>query len=280
MATTFEYSIIRVEPDSSRGERVNVGVVVFNRGNLDVRVVETRKATAIASKDWDGYIRDFSENLTTLYASQDEPKALVSLVETFSRQVKLTELGWFIAKSAQEYETEVKRIIFSLVKKPAPLRYQRHETSIATAIAAEFKQANILSVQGEGLESGKVVRNYSVDADVSLVADFALKNGCLHFATTLDLTSASPHIGSAASKAVTMDLAVRANHDAKTYGVYAVAPSRKLEVKEHISLLGDYSSDVYNWYEPSDRERFKRAFFDAYSSNFPTEIERRAIYNN
>ena len=273
METTFEYSLIRVEPDSRRGERVNVGVVIFNGVNLDIRVVETRKATAIASQNWDAYIHVFASNLKELFQDGATASDLVKIVELLGRQVILTKTGWFHAKTGEEYEGHVKRIIESLVARPKAVRRSR-ETSIATEIAASFKSAEILSAYGEPLESGKVVRNFTVDEGAGLIADFALQNGFLHLATTVNLTSANPHIGSSASKAITMDMAKRANNQAKTYCVYAVAPSRKPEVREHISLLGDYSDDIFNWVEPDEKRRFKKVFFEAYMSNFPTAMDR------
>ena len=276
MGTTFEYSVVRIEPDVRRGERVNVGVVVFNGQDLDIRIIDTRKAAAISSssQNWDAYVQVFASNLKELFSAGRSASDLVEMVEALGRQVNLTKTGWFNAKDIEEYEWHVKRIVESLIARPKVARRAR-ETSIASEIASVFKSAEILSAPHESLENGKVIRNFTVDEGAGLVADFALQNGFLHLATTVNLTSTNPHIGSSASKAITMDMARRANALAKAYCVYAVAPSRKAEVREHISLLGDYSDAIFNWHEPDENRKFKQVFYDAYNSNHPTGIEQR-----
>ncbi|MEO0669118.1 MAG: DUF3037 domain-containing protein [Pseudomonadota bacterium] len=278
MATTYKYSLIRVIPDQRRGEQVNVGIVVFGGEELDIRVLETRKAAAISSRDWDAQVKKFSSVLSEVHESEREVSGLIELISVLETQINLTEPGWFEARDARAYEAQIKRIITDLVKKPA-LERRRSESSIASKIAVDFKKANILSSHGEALNSGRVVRDYVVDDNSGLVAEFALQNGRLHLATTLSLTASQPHIGTAASKAVTMDKAKRANSDTKAYCVYSVAPTRAGEVKEHISLLGDYSDGIFNWNIREQRDGFKKLFFDAFSSNHPTEVEQRARPN-
>ncbi len=268
MATTFDYSIIRVEPDPRRGERVNVGVVVFKNGELDIRVVETKKAAAIASRDWDNHIQQFSSFLRENASLAEGPKELVQLMGALGSQISLTNTGWFDARGDDAYEKEVSRIITTLIKRQAQPRRPR-DSGIASKIAAEFKTAQILAAKGEDIKSGNVVRNYVVDEGAGLKADFALKNGCLHLAETVDLTTAHPHFGTAAGAAVTLDKARKLNNGAKAYGVYAVAESRRAEVKEHLSILGDYSDDIFNWNDRDERQRFTRVFYDAYNSNHP-----------
>jgi hypothetical protein len=268
MTNTYKYSLIRVEPDNRRGERVNVGIVVFADSGLDIRVVETRKAIAIASKNWDAHMTMFASSLQDIYEVEADPKKLLTLLGGLDRQISLTDQGWFEATDSTAYETQVKKIIDTLVRRPRSPR-KRNETSISSEIAASFRSADILSSQGETLESGKVVRNYVIDQEAGLDADFALQNGALHLATTISLTASNPHFGSAASKAITMDKAKKLDSITKAYCVYAVAPSRKSEVSEHISILGDYADDIFNWHERSEQEKFKRVFYDAYNSNFP-----------
>ncbi|MEL6684935.1 MAG: DUF3037 domain-containing protein [Pseudomonadota bacterium] len=275
MANMFKYSIIRAEPDMRRGERVNVGIAIENGDSLDVRVIDTRKATTIASKDWDAHIQLFSDTLRDFYGAECDLESVSKLIGDLDRQLGLTATGWFEAANPDAYEAQVSQVVAALVARPKAVRKSR-ETSLATEVANSFKSADILSVHGEPLESGKVVRNYVVDPDANLVADFALKNGSLHFATTLSLTASNPHIGTSASKAITMDKARRITNSARAYCVYAVAPSREPELREHISLLKDYSDAIFNWRDPDEQLSFKRLFFDAYSSNFPTEIETRA----
>lgn len=274
MEHTFDFSLIIVEPDARRGERVNVGLVVFKPEGLDVRIVESRKVSFIDSMNWDSFLRSFEANLADAFGRTRSVSEVRDVAAALGRKARLSEPGWFSARNSDEYEDNVKRIIERLISRPKKPR-RISDTSVATQIAASFKSAEILANPGDSLSSGRVIRNFSVDESAGLIADFALKNGSLHVATTVNLTTTNPHIGTSASKAITMDKAKRTLDSAKAYCVYAVAPSRSTEVREHISLLRDYADDVFNWLEPDDQKRFKHLFFDAYRSNFPSALEKR-----
>jgi hypothetical protein len=56
MAHTFEYAILTAVPDQWRGERVNIGVVVFLDDRLDIRFSDFSKVAAIAGGgNWGEY---------------------------------------------------------------------------------------------------------------------------------------------------------------------------------------------------------------------------------
>lgn len=49
MATSFEFRVIRFEPDAQRGERVNIGLLVSDGKRLQVHLIKTwNKALALA----------------------------------------------------------------------------------------------------------------------------------------------------------------------------------------------------------------------------------------
>ena len=273
MECTYDYSLIVVEPDARRGERVNVGILVFRPDGLDVRILETRKAAFIASSNWDAYLRSFQANLSETFHETRSVERVREAASILSPQARLSEPGWFQARDADEYEANIKRIVTTLVARPKRSR-KVHESTVASEIAASFKKADILGSPGEDLKSGRVIRNVDVDEGTGLYADFALQNGSLHIATTISFTTTNPHLGTSASKAVTMDRAKKTLGNTKAYCVYAVAPSRATEVREHVSLLKDYADGVFNWLDPEEQTGFKRLFLDAYRSNFPTGLER------
>ena len=84
----------------------------------------------------------------------------------------------------------------------------------------------------------------------------------------LDLRASHPQLAQAALKAVVLDRA-GAVHNGPVHkiGVYASAPARLAEVREHVALLGRYADDVVNWEDASDRRSLKKMFFDAYNSH-------------
>lgn len=268
MTNIFKYSIIRVEPDLRRGERVNVGIVIFKKDSVDVRILDSRKATMLASTGWDTHIRDFTSHLETFQNILPSPEDIAKAVSGLDPQINLTSIGWFKANSEVGYEAEITRLGKALVKRPPQFRSKR-DSSVATEITSKFKSALIMAGRNDDIGSGLVIKNYLVDADTELTADFALKNGRLHLTSTLDLTSSAPQFNTAAKKAITLDMAKRRDANVKAYGVYAIAPGREQEVKEHIAILGDYSDEIFNWHDPSQREKYQRRYFDAYNSNHP-----------
>jgi hypothetical protein len=137
---------------------------------------------------------------------------------------------------------------------------------VVAEISGELRQANILASKYDPLDSGKVVRNF--DIEPGLQADFAQLNSKLHVTSVLDLRATHPQLAQAALKAIVLDRA-EANHGSQIHkiGVYSVAPARRLEVLENISLLGRYADDIVNWEDPTDRMSLKRLFFDAYNSH-------------
>jgi hypothetical protein len=38
MARSFEFAVLRLAPDPARGEAINLGIVVFIEGDLDIRI--------------------------------------------------------------------------------------------------------------------------------------------------------------------------------------------------------------------------------------------------
>ncbi len=58
MGHICKYAILMVVPDSRRGERVNVGLVVFLPDRVDVRCSASKKIGAIATGNWDAYVEN------------------------------------------------------------------------------------------------------------------------------------------------------------------------------------------------------------------------------
>ena len=53
MENIYNYAILQVIPDARRGERVNIGIVIFKMDGLDIRVSETRISHRRSPRSWD-----------------------------------------------------------------------------------------------------------------------------------------------------------------------------------------------------------------------------------
>lgn len=268
MEHIYNYAILQVTPDLRRGERVNIGIVVFHDNHLDIRVSETRKVQALVSGSWDSEISAFTQSLAKIDRPSEDHSARLEAFSIIENQFSLKKTGWFKAQSSSQYEISVGDILQQLVSKPRVSRHREASTVVAE-ISAVLRNAEILGSKDENLETGKVFRNYPVSGE--LEADFAQMNSCFHVAAVLDLRATRPQLAQAALKAVVLDQAEASRPDVKVHkiGVYAAAPARLSELADNLAILRPYANDLYNWADPHDRKELERTFYDAYNSHHP-----------
>lgn len=273
MVRSFNYAIIQVVPDERRGERVNIGLVVFKKDGVDVRVAGTRKLSTLTARSWDAEIKSFGEIITKLDDSQLETNERRSNLLAVQDKLTLSNNGWFDAENDISYEATVKDILRKFVMRPKPIRV-REGSSVVSEISSVLRHANILASPTEPLESGLVVRHYRVGD--GLEADFAQMNGALHVAAVLDLRANSPQLAQAALKGVVLDQAKRKFPSATVHsvGIFAAAPERLGELHDNLAILRPYADDVMNWEDPHDREHVRKLFYDAYNAH-TDKVENR-----
>ena len=268
MEHTFNYAILQVIPDIRRGERVNIGIVVFKPDGLDIRVSETRKLQALTAGSWDSEISAFTAALKKLDRPEAKPDARLKAMSIVENQFSMRKVGWFKAPTVGAYDATVQEILKELVTKRRVARV-RDGSTVTAEISAVLRKAEILGSKDDPMESGKVFRNYRVSHE--LEADFAQLNSAFHVAAVLDLRASRPQLAQAALKAVVLDRAEAAFPDRKVHkiGVYAAAPARLEELSDNLAVLRPYADDLVNWEDPHDRRFLERTFYDAYNSHHP-----------
>ena len=267
----FNYAVVQAIPDTRRGERVNIGLVVTRPDGLDVRISETRKLTALATGSWDAAVDAFANAIRALDEPQLPAAERISRLAILQNQFVTSSSGWFELDRATDYEKVVGEIADSLVTRRRAAR-SRDSSTVVAEISATLRGADILAGREEDLESGKVIRNFHVGD--GLEADFAQLNGQFHVAAVLDLRANSPRLAQAALKAVVLDRAdeVYSNHCVHKIGVFAAAPARLGELHDNLAILRPYADELVNWEDPQDREGLKRIFFNAYNSHNPSPL--------
>ncbi len=193
-------------PSARRGERVNVGLIVFLPERLDIRVSDVSKINCLAPNDWSDYVSKSALYMQERFGPPASPEGFLKQFSDYESVLRLSDLGWFSIDSHDHYESEVLSILNDLVYFP---REQQNLTIAKTSrinaqIAAEFRKAQILASVYETIEDHKVERNYTVSRSADLKADFAVKNGVYHITSTLDLRRESAHISQATWKAVVL----------------------------------------------------------------------------
>ncbi len=265
MATVFNYSVLMAVPDPRRGERVNVGIVVFAPGGLDVRLTELGKVRALTGNDWTGYAMDATRRLKERFATSEEACAALERAEPFDPLLRATTPAWFSIDSVSDYEARVRDLLTALVVRPKALVRREKATRINTEIARQLKQSNVLAAPDDVIESHKVVRDYTVEDE--LRADFAQRNGVLRIAATLDLRRPAVNIRDAALKAIVLDRAKAVyGNDTLRIGVFAASNDDLPRLHQHLELLKDYSDETYNWANPEERRGFMQFVHSGFAS--------------
>jgi hypothetical protein len=260
MAHIFKYVVLMAVPDRRRGERVNIGLMVFREHDVDVRLAGVAKIGAIAGGNWTAYADDVRHRLSAQFNSGSHAMETIVATPRLDEVIEASEVASLRINSVAEYETTINEILEALVVKPhAPARPKT--TRINTEIAAQFKRDQMLAQPDDPIDSHKVVRDFLVEDN--LKADFALQNGALHVTTTLDLRRPEVNIKEATLKAIILDRAGKIFPDVHRIGVYALA-GEEAPFKTHLELLRGYSQDCFNWADASERRRFNAMIGTAY----------------
>jgi predicted nucleic acid-binding Zn ribbon protein len=115
MMSTVSYAIVLATPDPRRGERVNVGIVVFNGDGLDVRMPGIGKISALYPGDYGETAETFSEYAKAIFAEGGAD----ALRRMFDRGFfMLSGSGWFVVDERCAYEDQVAAILRELVEVP------------------------------------------------------------------------------------------------------------------------------------------------------------------
>ncbi|MBR0693248.1 DUF3037 domain-containing protein [Bradyrhizobium lablabi] len=268
MDHTYKYSVLTATPDRRRGERVNVGIVVFRDGKTDVRLVQAAfKLKALTRENWESRLEAIRDRIVRLCDNGDTPEACLERLALVDPLIAPTGMGMLSAHGGSDYERTVGEILESLVLLPKP-RPTDAVSRINTEIAKTFRKAKALAKPEQGLKDGKIVRFLPIAPNEGLLADFALRNGRMHIASTLDLRKQSVRLDEAALKSIVLDKSREVyGKSVRRIGVYAVEPDLKKHFSHHIELLSDYADETYNWLDQTKRNRFLRTMYDALHSH-------------
>lgn len=253
MAHIFKYAILMAIPDRLRGERVNVGILVFLKERVDIWFPELSKIRALMGGDWDAYAADARRRMVDNLGGAEQAEGIVRSMPKLDPVFQASDVSWFSIPSLEEYEVRVKEILSSLVIRPKEPPSVK-PTRINAEMSKQLRMIKVLASRNHTIDNHKVVRNFYISREEELIADFALKNGSMHIFATLDLRRASVRIDEAALKAITLNQAKKRYKNKKTnlIGVYATSETGH-QFKPHIELLKEYSTNTYNWSNADDR---------------------------
>jgi hypothetical protein len=258
-------------PDARRGERVNIGVVVFRDDNLDVRFRQaSSKLKALTGATWESRIHSIQGRIKQLFEKGLPADAILEKIQTLDQIISSVGLGTINTTGANDYERTVEEIVSALVLPPKQKRIEGH-SRINTEIARVFRDAKVLAEPHASITERKIVRDLPIAPSEGLTADFALQNGTIHIASTLDLRKQNASLAEAALKSIVLDKSGEVwKGNVRKIGVYAVLPDMRQQFAQHLELLSDYADETYNWVDPSEHRKFIRIMYDALPPSFFT----------
>jgi hypothetical protein len=194
MSRSYNYAVIQFSAHPSRNERLNLGLVIFGEGGLDVRPAkQLDKLKAISAALDPEAVRSTILRLPEIDAfalKQGIADAAARLSDLcLFAPVSFSAMGQFFAPDAAIYEQCVGNLLTKLVEpEPAPTKFVRKRPSrLLTTVKSVLKARRILAKRGEGLEAHRVVTGHEIAEGLS--ADLLLKNGAFHVVEIVDASA-------------------------------------------------------------------------------------------
>lgn len=250
MGASFDYSLIRVVPDRRRGEWANVGVCVYLRGMLDIRIHHNHsKLRALHPALNLAFLADLPAAWNALAggdASAEDRQAILARMPL----AHASPIARFTC-DISEYDRELDAILRDLVVPPLGRAQRIHDPRLVTDLKNKFIKARLFSANPDDIHAHRVIQRYPVMAQANLYADFAIKNGVLRLTETLDFRAQRTTIqhdkpGQAALKAITLERATKLHQGCIPSVVYACRPEDRELIQPSLNLLADSAQRLYD----------------------------------
>lgn len=266
MARSTKYAIARLNAHPARGERLNLGLLIFDENGLDIRIGRRLEKVRAISTALDP--NEIRERLLEL-ASIDELLRSQGILEGSARRNALNDLGFVDLSETAEidssnaaiYETMIQSLMVNIIEpeqskvKAAPKR-----SRLLSVVKDALKRERILAREGDDLSQHRVVPN--VQLAEGLVADLVLKNGSMHVVETID--ASSPDLS---PRKIVTDIALSAlileqarisygNTETKAKLIYDASSSMEAIAMPSLNAAAHQGADLINWRSRDDQLRF------------------------
>jgi hypothetical protein len=264
MARSYNFALLRIAAAPPRDERLNVGLVVFRDGSLDVRLLRSLGKLGALSLAFDNdSVRAAADSLKELdrqlFTGETAVEARVLRLKDFS-PFEFSPVAHFSANSPAVYEQQISFLLKSFVEpEPMPKQARRGKgTRLAVALRSAFKSDRILAQKGEDLTAHRVVPN--LELATGLVADFVLKNGAMHVIETVDASDTSTAlkvVKDIALSALTIEQARISYGEETILGRLVYHASAEAEVLATSALLAAEHQriELINWASADDQRK-------------------------
>ncbi len=261
------FAVIQFAAHPARDERLNVGLIVFHKNSLDVRLSKRldRVRTLSAALDVD-QVRASLSNLDALDAyarsvGASTPMERLAQIASLA-PVQFSSLGLLHSPSSSEYENAIASLLQKLVEpEPALMKATKGRPSkLLTTLKRAFRQERVLARKGEDLNSHRILAKHPIAEGYE--ADLILKNGLMHVFETADASGEDQ-----TPRKIIADIAVSAlvfeqarmtfgETGTKTKLIYQASSRMEAVATSALHLAEHQGAELINWESNDDRLKF------------------------
>lgn len=273
MERVYDFAIVRVCPDPRRGELVNIGIVVFGTGLLDVRILPSLAKVRALHGDLDlTELHDLPTRMRDVVKGQRSAAKKYAILKDVG-MVTLSEMGRFRAHDEQGYARVVEQLLVRLVKPTAGVVERPSSSKLFSQVKGVIRAAKILGKNQGDFENHKLITNYPMSVNKGLYADFAGRNSVSYFMETIDFRVGKgihgPKFNESAKAAFVLREAMGQSQDSKRFVLYAATAETERQVNTHLNLLGEFATDFVNFESGQDRARCIGQLAVAFNGELP-----------
>ena len=265
MTHTAKYAILKFKPYPNRTEHLNYGMIVFMpQGGVRVHIAsglkKIRSMYPLADIDSLRSQENLIVNLVGNSAFHDALNIL-NVMRVLPDQ-KEHELGAFHFLDEKEYQRHIALALNSQVE-PVNAKYQSRDAKsrLFIDVRSRFKALQIMAPAKERIPDHQVVEHYSPDPEADVKVEFALQNGTLRLAQTIDLRAdamaiSAAHKNVAYSKAYAIDYASKVLENSALESYVIVAGTHTDAAKKVMTSIERTVDHVLSWESKTDMEMF------------------------
>jgi hypothetical protein len=246
----FDYSVIKYLPDPKRGEIINIGLVVYRRSGVDVKLLgNSAKVRMFDGSSNFVEIKRLGTTIKQICNVVSSPQEQYIRLKNFGTGIFITDLSSFSIAEIGAYEQTVINIFNQLVRPHSTREPKKNNSRFFTRIKNEFKSLKLLAQDESEIDQHKIVASYPIDTNSGLEADFMLKNGKYHMSELIDFNveNVQPKFKETSLKTMTFITGKRIlEANMGCYFVYSASSSKDKDIIPHLNLAEDNCDKMFN----------------------------------
>jgi hypothetical protein len=284
MTSIARYATLQLRPYSNRSEHINYGVLVFEKSN-DYVVVEAQVAPVankvksfaphISFAELQSNAHELAKHATNKRFENIEHALDWFHVMNLLRDSKADSLGAFKFRDIDERQTRIDMAITSLCNTSKPRKISRNSKSrLFYDLRDQFKAVGILALKGMDLPDHQVVEHYAPEPSTDVRVEFALQNGMLRIAQTVDLRSddelSAQQRNAVLSKAFALTFASQVLNPSSLQTWLICAGARGPTAERLNGALEKQANNVVHWEDKNEMEYFMTTWAHAAGKELPS----------